>query len=65
MWTVVYMTKKENDIDIVLNKLSIKGIISRKRKNNDFIEILVPDAELNLAHGIIIDLEIWLSERDY
>ncbi len=58
MWTVVYMTKVESDILFLQDRLKDNNIITKIRKNDSFFEILVPEAELSLAHEIIIDAEI-------
>ncbi|MDD6214860.1 MAG: hypothetical protein PUB42_06740 [Firmicutes bacterium] len=58
MWTVVYMTKDENNVNILEKNFGANNIISMKRKRNDYYKILVPSMEVSMAHGIIIDTEI-------
>jgi len=55
MWTVVYMTKNEEEAKSIVFGLKQNSIISKIRRNDLFIEVLVPDAELNSAHKIIIE----------
>ena len=58
MWTVVYMSKNEDDVIGLRNSLRENGIISAVRKREDFFEILVPSREVSLAHKAIIDMEL-------
>lgn len=58
MWTVVYMSKNEEDVANLRNSLRENGIISTLRKREDFFEILVPSREVSLAHKAIIDMEL-------
>lgn len=62
MWTVVYMAQSR---EIALNLqeiLSAEGILVKLRaicKSNDnqdnYFEVLVPEAEVEEAHGVIIE----------
>jgi hypothetical protein len=62
MWTVVYMAQSK-EIAVNLQKfLTDEGILVKLRpiskdeeKSNDYFEILVPEAEIEEAHGVIID----------
>ena len=58
MWTVVYMSKNEEDVICLRNSLRENGVISAVRKREDFFEILVPSREISLAHKAIIDMEL-------
>jgi len=61
MWTVVYMTQSEKNANRVAELLSENNLIYKVRPvgNSDeedgCYEVLVPDTEINEAHGIIID----------
>jgi hypothetical protein len=62
MWTVVYMAQSK-EIAVKLEKLlTDEGIlvklrsISKNRENNDnYYEVMVPQAEVEEAHGVIIE----------
>ena len=58
MWTVVYMTKKEDELSSLKSKLQTNKIMVMVRKIDDFFEILVPSEELPEAQTIIIDTKI-------
>jgi len=58
MWTVVYMTKNEEYVASLKEKLKDKKIMVMVRKVDDFFEMLVPQAEMQEAHAVIIDSEI-------
>ena len=58
MWTVVYMSKNEGEVARLKGILKKSAVISMMRKRDDFFEILVPSAEVSLAHRSIIDVEI-------
>ena len=58
MWTVVYMTKNEEYISSLRKKLKDKNIMIMVRKVDDFFELLVPQAEMQEAHTVIIESEI-------
>lgn len=58
MWTVVYMSKNDEDIRALRSALREAGVISAVRKKDDFFELLVPSCEVSLAHKAIIDIEI-------
>ena len=58
MWTVVYMSKREDEVARLKNTLRGKSVISMVRKRGDFFELLVPSMEVSLAHKSIIDEEI-------
>lgn len=58
MWTVVYMTKNEDEAINLTKKLEENGVISKIRKNDSFFEVLVPEAEMELAHSTIIATQI-------
>ena len=58
MWTVVYMAKVEETIQLLAQKLKDNNIMTRIKKVDDFFEMLVPAEEMQDAHNIIIDSEI-------
>ncbi len=58
MWTVIYMTKNESDMSLLRKALDNSDIISIARKNDEYFEVLVPSAEVSMAHSVIIDTEI-------
>lgn len=58
MWTVVYMAKNEEAINLLKAKLKEGNVMSRVKKVDDYFELLVPASEMGEAHSIIIDAEI-------
>lgn len=58
MWTVVYMTKNEEYISSLKQKFKDNKIMVMVKKVDDFFEVLVPQAEMQAAHTIIIESEI-------
>lgn len=58
MWTVVYMTKNEEYVSSLKEKLKDNKIMVMVRKVDDFFELLVPSAEMQEAHTVIIESEI-------
>ncbi len=58
MWTVVYMSKDENNIALIKDKIASDDIIVMTRKCDDFFELLVPSEEMSKAHDIIIEAEL-------
>ncbi len=58
MWTVVYMNKSEEYISSLRQKLKDNKIMVMVRKVDDFFELLVPQAEMQEAHTVIIESEI-------
>ena len=58
MWTVVYMTKNEEYVSSLKEKLKDNKIMVMVRKVDDFFELLVPSAEMQVAHTVIIESEI-------
>ncbi|TYQ12979.1 UNVERIFIED_CONTAM: hypothetical protein Cloal_4023 [Acetivibrio alkalicellulosi] len=62
MWTVVYMAQTKEIATNMQELLSNEGIlvklrpISKNRENNDdYFEVLVPEAEVEEAHSVIIE----------
>jgi menaquinone-dependent protoporphyrinogen IX oxidase len=62
MWTVVYMAQSRDIATELQEMLTNEGIlvkirpISKNRENNDnYYEILVPEAEIEEAHSVIIE----------
>lgn len=62
MWTVVYMAQSKEIATTLQELLTNDGILVKLRpiskdeeKNNDYFEILVPETEIEEAHGIIIE----------
>ena len=58
MWTVIYMAKDEENVNLLLEKLKENHIMTRVKKVDDFFEVQVPASEMSEAHNIIIDTEI-------
>lgn len=62
MWTVVYMAQSKEIATQMQEFLTNEGIlvklrsISRNHENNDnYYEVLVPEAEVEEAHSVIIE----------
>ncbi len=62
MWTVVYMAQSKEIATKLQEFLSNEGIlvklrpISKNHENSDnYIEVLVPEAEVEEAHSVIIE----------
>ncbi len=62
MWTVVYMAQSKDVANQLQEILSKEGIlvklraISKNVENNDnYFEVLVPEAEIEEAHSVIIE----------
>ena len=61
MWTVVYMAQNREKAGILQSALEQAGILVRvqtvgKMENtNDYLEVSVPDTDVEEAHNIIID----------
>ena len=61
MWTVVYMAQNKEMAEKLKSILEESGIlvrtnpINRKEKVDDYFEVSVPEAEVEEAHGIIIE----------
>ena len=58
MWTVIYMAKDEENVNLLLKKLKDNNIMTRVKKVDDFFEVQVPSEEMSEAHSIIIDIEM-------
>lgn len=58
MWTAIYMSKNEEEINRLRSAFRDNAIIASVRKRDEFFEILVPSREVSAAHKIIIDMEI-------
>lgn len=58
MWTVIYMAKDEELILSLKEKLVAGKVMTMLRTRDEFFEILVPSAEVDRAHGIIIETEL-------
>ena len=58
MWTVIYMAKIEEDVNLLKARLKENNIMARVKKVDDFFEVMVPSSEVGEAHTIIIDTEI-------
>lgn len=52
------MSKNAGEVARLKGILKESAIISMLRKQDDFFEILVPSAEVSLAHKSIIDAEM-------
>ena len=62
MWTVVYMAQSKEIATKLQELLTKEGIlvklrpINKNHDNNDnYFEVLVPEAEVEEAHGVIIE----------
>lgn len=62
MWTVVYMAQSKEIAEKLQETLSKEGLLVKTRpitkntENNDnYYEVLVPESEIEEAHGIIIE----------
>lgn len=62
MWTVVYMAQSKDIATKLQDLLAEEGIlvklrpISKNHENNDnYYEVLVPEAEVEEAHSVIIE----------
>ncbi|HEX9061371.1 MAG TPA: hypothetical protein VF941_14420 [Clostridia bacterium] len=62
MWTVVYMAQSKEIAAGLQELLTIEGIlvklrpVSKNHDNNDnYFEVLVPQAEVEEAHSVIIE----------
>lgn len=62
MWTVVYMAQSKEIAETLRHFLVDEGIlvklkpVSKNHDNNDnYYEVLVPEAEVEEAHSVIID----------
>lgn len=62
MWTVVYMAQSKDIATRLQDVLTKEGLlvkirpISKNVENNDnYYEVLVPESEVEEAHGIIIE----------
>ncbi len=62
MWTVVYMAQSKEIADELESHLTNEGILVKQRpvsknkeKENEYFEILVPEAEVEEAHNVIIE----------
>jgi hypothetical protein len=62
MWTVVYMAQSKEIATALQELLTKEGIlvklrpISKNHENNDnYYEVLVPEAEVEEAHSVIIE----------
>jgi len=62
MWTVVYMAQSKDIATNLQELLTKEGIlvklrpVSKNQENaNDYYEVLVPEAEVEEAHSIIIE----------
>ena len=58
MWTVIYMAKIEEDVNLLKARLKENNIMARVKKVDDFFEVMVPSSEVGEAHTIIIDTEM-------
>lgn len=62
MWTIVYIARVKEIAEKIKDQLTQNGIIYKVREigneNSDGFcyEFLVPETEVSLAHGIIIDI---------
>ena len=62
MWTVVYMAQSQEVVDALKGILEQEGLLVKVRPVNrsvdgevSYFEVLVPESEVEEAHGIIIE----------
>lgn len=59
MWTVIYVTHQEEDVQRVQNKLNMEGFLVKLKKigkmDDAMFELLVPESEADEAHNVISD----------
>lgn len=61
MWTVVYMAQNKDTAEKLEKVLAEDGILvklspmSKKEKDDNYFEVLVPETEVEEAHNIIIE----------
>jgi hypothetical protein len=62
MWTVVYMAQGRETADNLVDLLTKEGILVKLRpvnknseSNDNYFEVLVPEAEVEEAHSVIIE----------
>ncbi|HOJ10160.1 MAG TPA: hypothetical protein PK733_06160 [Clostridiales bacterium] len=62
MWTVVYMAQSKDIAENLQGLLTKEGILVKLRpisknqeSSSDYFEILVPEAEVEEAHSVIIE----------
>lgn len=63
MWTVIYMAQDRDNVEKMRRLISENGVITKLRalKKSDesyCYEILVPSAEVCLAHSLILETEL-------
>lgn len=63
MWTVVYLAKNKKLAEKISGRISQEGVLAKIQpvnKNvedeNDYYEVLVPEAEVEEAHSILFEL---------
>ena len=63
MWTVIYMAQNKDIVkqirEIIENKKIITKLRSLRKSEEDYCyEILVPESEVSVAHGCILEAEL-------
>lgn len=65
MWTVIYFAKDKGLAEKLRGLLEERGVISKIRpisrgteKDSGSFEVLVPSAEIEEAHDVIIDMSV-------
>lgn len=61
MWTVVYVSKDSSLIDKIKTELESKNILVKiknvsQNQDDECFEVMVPEAEIEKAHDIIINI---------
>lgn len=62
MWTVVYTAKNDNSLEFICSMLDKNGIICRTNQikseistESEYCDVLVPAAEVGMAHALILE----------
>lgn len=60
MWTVVYITQNKEQLELLKDRLEAEGLLVKikpvqKESHSSSFEVLVPDSEIEQAHGVIME----------
>jgi hypothetical protein len=63
MWTVVYLAKNKKEAEKMKGLITLEGVLVKIRpvsksanEEENYYEVLVPEAEVEEAHSILIEL---------
>mgnify|MGYP000736412504 CR=1 FL=1 len=63
MWTVVYLAKNKKEAEKMKELITLEGVLVKVRpvsksanEEEGYYEVLVPEAEVEEAHSILIEL---------